>query len=1177
MSLLDAAGVVTGDIWCTGAFSFESPLKDLLDSGEYTLEQLLEEDELLQELRGIHPQLLEFFSTEEAVAGLIQYVILPPDAQLPQPILVQVAAAAEAEVVPSPIGDEEERQGGDDEEKQEANDTDNKKAGGEEDEENRNDPAEEEEDEDGGGVPTQQLSQQEQTDMVYVRFPYVACEVICCEINGIIDTIVDGFLPTDEQEESVVANEEKDENEGGDAEVTLKHPPRPKNILDLLFSLLYDSKAGEIDDYRAGYFDKLLSVLFRKRPQAMSQYVNVGGGKGNEALMKAMFKHLYSHSIMQIVQRLLLPQPPLPPRGEDDQDGDGEGLYVDSLEGANDLDGMGCFRCNWSESQVALDLLLDCLIGPGSAPPDLQDEDERLLSLCQNASEVLITIIQNSPLTSPTLKTLTTDPVMEKLIVAGSFIQQGADFSPHDSKVTCTMNVLESLILQLGGYGSVGTVVLPEEEEDEEASEGVEVQDGRPPSHPLDSTSQRPEMATSDTLIKHLPMMLDSLCNLLLHPSAEDWLSPMQFSKTEPQHLLGSSRLRIVRLLESLVLLGDANVDAILCESNCLEICLDLFWKFQWCSMLHQSVANLLVHVFEGANARSELQSYFMIKCNLLGRLMDSFWDANEDGSTAGQVGSVARLSEVATAMTSIGAPTSSVGSERGSLNSSDSVGAAEGNKDDVIPVSDDDVDAAMEQQDAAAIVDKQPDENNTVETESYVVEQVSTEAVAPESRDSAEATILGEAPVQPFRLGYMGHVIIICQALVHACTNDGEKSETPSMAEEDNAGEPRPEMNGDFEEFVDRLDDDDDDEQVQQAQKGSLLEDSLDRGRASDSQATDETGMNPLILAQLVEEHPLKSRWQEFVSTTLASETAIQSTPLGGFLPGPGSMDPLHAHRPGSEEEDQDYEEDDDDDDDDGAAQPPPQRGLLVGGDVIDMDDNDLDIAASMMAGLSLGRTAVGSENSNEHPDLLAGIPREEDRAQAGSYMFDDPLGDGRFGRFDEDEDDDSSDEDSEQSGATRGSGNSGGALSEGVSNDPSGAENEEAPVMDLFAGNFEAFDDKQAPANGDQGTWSNFANFDDAFAAESGTSPFDNNNPAVEESTSTGTPNDDVDEFFGGTKDHAILLDEPEPSPGSEDKSTEEAVATDVKTMEEADDEEPVTEENEDEPASEDTTAKA
>ena len=348
MSLLDAAGVVTGDIWCSGAFSFESPLKDLLDSGEYTIDQLLAEDELLQELRGVHPQLIEFFSTEEAVASLIQYIILPPNAPAPKPF--------EKPKPPPPPPAEEEN-----EEEGEAQDKEEKPSEGENNEEKQEDDNGEKEAEDN--EETKQQDEQDQFDAVHVRYPYMACEVICCEIKGIIDLIVDGFVPTTTTTtdglQSVVSSDDGDEN----AEVTLLKDPRPQTILDLLFSMLYDAKPGEIDDYRAGYFDKILSVLFRKRPQAMSDYINEGGARGTEALMNAMFKHLYSHSIMQIVQRLLLPQPPLPPKDEDDdEEKDSDDLYADPLEGA-DMDGLGAFRCSWSESEVALELLLDCLIG----------------------------------------------------------------------------------------------------------------------------------------------------------------------------------------------------------------------------------------------------------------------------------------------------------------------------------------------------------------------------------------------------------------------------------------------------------------------------------------------------------------------------------------------------------------------------------------------------------------------------------------------------------------------------------------------------------------------------------------------------------------------------------------------------------------------------------------------
>jgi hypothetical protein len=1136
MSLLDAAGVVTGDIWCTGAFSFESPLKDLLDSQEYTLEQLLAEDELLQELRGIHPQLIEFFSTEEAVTGLMRYVILPQGAQPPKPVIQEPSPAAEKDETAA-------------EDQQET--TDAAAAAPTAEESNEQDT---DENEPGkwleGDQPQENNSESHQNeqgekDMLYVRFPYMACEVICCEINGIVDTIVDGFVSAPEPVETEVSTPEAESVLG--AEVTLRDK-RPKSILDLLFSMLYDAGPGEVDDYRAGYFDKLLSVLFRKRPLAMSQYVNEGGGRGNVTLMKAMFKHLYSHSIMQIVQRLLLPQPPLPIRDEDD-DEEGEQLYADAMEGA-DMDGMGAFRCNWSESSVALELLLDCLIGSASLQTELEGDEERYLSLCQNASEVLITIIQNSPLTSPTLNTLTTDPIMEKLIIAGSAIADGEEFSAHDSKLTCTMNVLESLILQLGGYGSVGTVMMPEDEEDEEGDdgqqEGVEVQDGeeaklaRPP-------RQQEVYATSDTLIKHLSVMLSNLCKLLLHPSAEKWVSPMQFSKTEPQKLLGSSRLRIVRLLESLVLLGDPSVDALLCESNCLEICLDLFWKFQWCSMLHQSVANLLVHVFEGANARSELQSYFMVKCNLLGRLMDSFWEAAEDGSTAGRAGSEAGIPEAVMAMKGIGGisvPTS-IGSEN-----------EEGVKEDAIPVADDDVDAALEQQESDGATSPPV---NTASAEKPA-EQESTDAAAAESQDTV-AKVSEPMPAQSFRLGYMGHVIIICQALVHACSNDG-RSEAPSLAgggsvslAGTDTGEPRGEGNGELEAFVAKNNSDD---QESQPQEGSA-QDALERARAADSVYTEETPSNPLMLAQLVETHALRSKWQDFVTTTLASETAIQSTPLGGFAGGPG-MDPLHSHRPGLAEEGE-YDNDD-------GAQPLPPRGLLVGGDVIDMDDNDLDIAASMMAGLSMGRGGGDDSNQNEgSPDMLAEIPRQGESSQPGGYMFDDPLGNNTYGNFDGDEDDDDSSD--EESGATRDSGDSGGNVVEGVSyvhGESGSSDEDDAPVMDLFAGNLDPFD-KQDPGSGDQGTWSNFANFDDAFAGADG-GAFDNN--ASAEEPATEAPSGEVekaDDVFGDVKDHEILLDDaetPETQKETPEKDAEKTIATEVKAVE-GEEEEPVAEDAE------------
>mmetsp|Transcript_4483 Transcript_4483/g.12879 ORF Transcript_4483/g.12879 Transcript_4483/m.12879 type:complete len:1048 (-) Transcript_4483:786-3929(-) len=1017
MSLLDSAGVMTTDIWCTGAFSFESPLKDLLDSGDYTLEQLLAEDELLQELRGVHPQLMEYFATADAVSDLIRYVILAPDGAPPRPVDEAMRLQPPSAHTTS---DGDEAGGTDDQQQPDDADGTNADAGADGQIQagnanyanNNNKP---------------QLTEQEKSEMVYIRFPYMACEVICCEIDGVVNTIVDGVIPTTEgdgqEPDSVAAaadeNVEKVETEiapeedngvvagTGTVNTTTTTTTTSHGILDLLFSMLFDAKPGEIDDYRAGYFDKILSVLFRKRPQAMSQYLNTGGGRGSEALMKAMFKHLYSHSIMQIVQRLLLPQPPMmqmPETEESEENKEGDELYADTMEPQMEMDSFRTFRCDWSDSPVALKSLLDCLVYSTKRPdPSMStvDEDQRL-SLCQNASEVLITIIQNSPLTAPILHTMTTDPILNDLMVAGSSLQdESDDFSPHDSTVTCTMNVLESLILQLGGYGSVGTVILPEEDEQGQPIEGADAAQREL------SQTQRLDLATTDTLRLHLPQMLESLSQLLLHPCAEKWVSPMQYAKDRPQHLLGSSRLRIVRLLESLVLLGDPGVDSVLCQSRCLEICLDLFWKFQWCSMLHQSVANLLVHVFEGANARSELQEYFIVRCNLLGRLMDSFTFSESDLAGAAASAATPNLSKTLFDLKgqAADAATSSVESDKGSSSSDGSSATTDSDDDD----GNENENQAENDQDPSSTPDADADADAQDKAEDDAAMQLGDGADQPKGHDNMLA-LADTAPEQSFRLGYMGHVIIICQALVHACTCDEGPSETPSMAEEAlannavDAGAQQPFMNGNVDvkaAFPGAAED------AIQAQQGA----SSDPASHPDQPAYPDDGgydgenpdypqdNSPLVLAHLVDTHALAFQWQDFISTTLESETAIQSTPLGGVnLPG-GPMDQLHGHRPGLADEGE-Y-------DDDGAAPPMPPRGIMADGEVIDMDDNDLEVAANMMLGMTLGNESA-EDHDMRNAQLLAGIAPQDESGQPGSYHFDDPLGGNRFGHFDQNDDDD-------------------------------------------------------------------------------------------------------------------------------------------------------------------------
>jgi hypothetical protein len=631
--------------------------------------------------------------------------------------------------------------------------------------------------------------------------------------------------------------------------------------------------------------------------------------------------------------------------------------------------------------------------------------------------------------------------------------------------------------------------------------------------------NKEPLIADLSTMIEHLPRLLGNLAKLLRHPSTAQWKSPMQFSKSEPQPLLGTSRLRIVRVLEAMVLLGDPEVDSYLVMSDCLETCLDLFWEFQWCSMLHQSVANLLVHVFEGGNARVDMQEYFIIQCNLLSRLMDSYL---EMGVTPNMPAVVLGLKEL-----DGGGAASSVGSDKGSS--------------DHLPVSEDDVDAALEQESEA----QGQGASSEKEAEMTSVDQGSMEAVQFESRDNS---IIGAgAPSQSFRLGYMGHVIIICQALVHASTEDADENQEENSNME--GSETRRATDG----------------ESGDGQDGGV------NGFADVSR--EDTLQEPLLLAEMVKYHPAVERWHAFMSTTLASETSIQATPLGGFNAS-ANGDPLHSHRPGLEEEDMM--------DDDGSTPALPPRGMLGGGDAIDMDDNDLDIAASMISGMTLGRQNSGSSggsggdndsdggNSGNSGDSQRTYDSGETANSGSGYMFDDPLGKMKEGALgielgklmnyktdkgagkvvrkesktaaaddedEEEENDSSSDEEPERQRSNS-------------------DEDEDVKVMDLFAGNF-YYGDSDQPAEPQEGDsdapewsqegdsdapdWSNFANFDDAFVP--GESNKDDEFGAFESAENPATPdaadpsasegsssNAEIEEMFGKF-DHATLLETDDP----------------------------------------------
>jgi len=237
--------------------------------------------------------------------------------------------------------------------------------------------------------------------------------------------------------------------------------------------------------------------------------------------------------------------------------------------------------------------------------------------------------------------------------------------------------------------------------------------------------------------------------------------------------------------------------------------------------------------------------------------------------------------------------------------------------------------------------------------------------------------------------------------------------------------------------------------------------------------------------IVDLLQQHHLYHSWRSFISTTLKSETAIQSTPLGGQgLSNEESamVQHLQTNTISAEETDEIDEVLEDNDDEEHVG-----GGGGFSPEVIDLDDADLDLAASMMEALNLpsgeesqtddygsntsrhhrqrGVIAGNGVNSSDKGPNFGGIIHINHKT-GGRYLYDDPLGGNNHQFSITDETDDTTDTTND--------------VSEGFDS----IDDKDVPVMDLFV-------------NNDTGCDTGWANFDDAFGTSKeddgdGSNPF-------------------------------------------------------------------------------------
>lgn len=358
----------------------------------------------------------------------------------------------------------------------------------------------------------------------------MSCEVICCEVPELLHAIVEDY---------------------------------DGKFLCQLFSFLSDEKM--LNNYLAGYFEKILEMLFRQMTVSMMQYFNSHG----MSLLQSFLKHIDNYSIMLVVQRLLLPHIPFSNSPE---------MECVSVEEIKEL-----YECNWSYNKESFTMLFDAMLA--SENPDVP----------LHIADLLITVLQLSPPETLVIKFLSEPTSIERLlnsVVSDCTDSEHVDgiFSSSAGVCLASISVLESLISR-----------LLESNVPFDASTDFEAVG----SHDPQSDDFIHNIGLQ--IVPFIPQINSILC---IYASHKTPCGTVVTQGKKGIHRLGHRGLQLVKLIESVVRLGVSELDISISSSGLLKTCLDLFFCFENNSLLHLSVQRILITIIEGDATRRYVRKF---------------------------------------------------------------------------------------------------------------------------------------------------------------------------------------------------------------------------------------------------------------------------------------------------------------------------------------------------------------------------------------------------------------------------------------------------------------------------------------------------------------------------------------------------------------------------------------
>jgi len=456
MSVLDSFG--GGNVWSLGELEFTSSINDILEKDNFTLDELLREPELLQEVKSKNEKLIEFLSSDDVIKQLLKYI------------------SVEA-----------------------SNDDD---------------------------------------DYRKYKYPYMSCEIICFEIPSVLDKVVD---------------------------------TQDERYLKLLFEPILQNR--KLNNYLAGYFEKMLEVLFRCKTVNMMRYMNEGGLN----FLNKFLAHIDNYSIMQIIQRLLLPHIP---------------FYSDALiEELNDEDRLK-LQCLWSYDINTSKYLIDTMINANK------------YEVSMHVADLLITVIQLSPSDAPILKYLSDATICHSLC---QVIEKSVNESINQlfSLEVAVASVLECLLSRI--HETVLSIFLNSNSAYNEKRTKEQID--------ADHNLYLNLKDCIQNILQNISIILPKIADSIYLEINDHSLKIVNQTK-QPNKTLRQRTFYYTKLIESLCRLGDSFIDDGLVISGILQTIVKLFLLHPYHSMFHLSVQRIAVAILDDFMNRKNICTHLLVECD---------------------------------------------------------------------------------------------------------------------------------------------------------------------------------------------------------------------------------------------------------------------------------------------------------------------------------------------------------------------------------------------------------------------------------------------------------------------------------------------------------------------------------------------------------------------------------